>query len=420
MSTTTAPGPAAPPAPGRARSLTSRLDSALTSYYLVLGATVALVCIGLVMVLSSSSVDSMAQGASAFAVFWRQAIFAAIGLPVMLAASRVPVRVWRAGAWPLLLLAVLLQLLVFVPGLGKVVNGNRNWIAVGGFTMQPSEACKLALIVWAAAVLCRKRQLLHRPMHALVPVVPGAMLVLGLVLLGHDLGTALILIAIVATVLLMAGAPLRLFGWGLLLAGFAIEILVAGNQNRMGRIGTWAEGCTNQVDYHGACWQTIHGKYALASGGWWGYGLGASREKWGLLPEAHNDFIFAVIGEELGLVGTMAVLALFAILGFGLFRIVLRTDDMFVKIATSGVLTWVLGQAIVNIGAVLGLLPVIGLPLPLVSSGGSALVTTLAALGMAIGFARREAGAAEALAARAGLVRRSLAVLPVRRHGRTR
>jgi cell division protein FtsW len=160
--------------------------------------------------------------------------------------------------------------------------------------------------------------------------------------------------------------------------------------------------------------------WALASGGWWGVGLGGSREKWGLLPEAHNDFIFAVIGEELGLIGTLAVLGLFAILGYGLFRIVLRTDDLFVKIATTGVLTWVLGQAVINIGAVLGLLPVVGLPLPLVSSGGSALVMAMLALGMVIGFARREAGAPEALAARGGLVQRSLAVLPVRRDGRAR
>jgi cell division protein FtsW len=189
----------------------------------------------------------------------------------------------------------------------------------------------------------------------------------------------------------------------------------------MGRISTWASGCsTDSTHYLDVCYQTVHGEFALATGGWLGVGLGGSREKWGLLPEAHNDFIFAVIGEELGLVGTLAVLALFVVLALGLFRIVIRSDDLFVKIATGGVLTWVLGQAVINIGAVLGLLPVVGVPLPLVSSGGSALVMAMVALGMVIGFARREAGAAEALAARAGLVRRSLAVLPVRRDGRTR
>jgi cell division protein FtsW len=161
----------------------------------------------------------------------------------------------------------------------------------------------------------------------------------------------------------------------------------------------------------------LHALWALASGGWWGLGLGESRQKWFWLPEAHNDFIFAIIGEELGLVGTLAVLGLFAMLGIGLFRLVIAADDVFVKIATGGVLAWVLGQALVNIGAVVGLLPVVGVPLPLVSSGGSALVTTLIALGMVLGFARRVPGAAEALASRPSVVARSLAVLPGRRNG---
>ena len=408
-------------APGyRMRSLRERLDTPLTSYYLVLGASVALICFGLVMVLSSSSIESMAAGGSAFTVFWRQATFAAGGIPLMVLASRTSARTWTVVSWPLLVLALLLQLLVFVPHLGVVVNGNRNWVALAGFTLQPSEIGKLALIVWSATVLTRKRQLLRDPVHALVPVVPGAALLLLLVLGGHDLGTALILMALVGTVLFVAGAPLRIFGFAFGFASVLVLFLVATSGNRMGRISAWASGCSRVTDYQNDCWQTIHGQWALASGGWLGVGLGASREKWGLLPEAHNDFIFAVIGEELGLVGTLGVLTLFAILGYGLFRIVMRTDDLFIKIATGGVLTWVLGQAVINIGAVLGLLPVVGVPLPLVSSGGSALVMTMVALGMVIGFARREAGAREALAARAGLVERSLAVLPVRRDGRTR
>jgi cell division protein FtsW len=347
-----------------------------------------------------------------------------IGVPLMVLASRTSARTWTVAAWPLLVFGLLLQCLVFVPGLGKVVNGNRNWISIAGFTLQPAEAGKLALIVWAATVLTRKRQLLHEPMHALVPVVPGAVLLLLLVLAGQDLGTSLVLMALVATMLFVAGAPLRLFVVSLSVAAIGTKLLVSGSSNRMGRINTWLSGCPSDAaggsSFYETCWQVVHGQWALASGGWWGVGLGASREKWGLLPEAHNDFIFAVIGEELGLVGTLAVLALFVVLGLGLFRIVLRTDDLFIKIATGGVLTWVLGQAVINIGAVLGLLPVVGVPLPLVSSGGSALVMTMVALGMVIGFARREAGAAEALAARAGLVQRSLAVLPVRRDGRAR
>ena len=404
-------------------SLPARLDSPLTSYYLLLGATVALVCIGLVMVLSSSSVDSIAADGSAFTEFFKQARFAVLGIPLMFAASRTSVRRWQQVAWPLLVGALLLQMLVFSP-LGVSVKGNRNWISAAGFTMQPSEFCKFALIVWAATVLARKRPLLHQPMHALVPVVPGAVLVLGLVLLGHDLGTSLVVMALVATVLFVAGAPLRLFAIAMLAGGLLVRVMVTSSGNRTNRISTWLSGCetadSTSANFYSGCLQARHGMWALASGGWWGVGLGGSREKWGLLPEAHNDFIFAVIGEELGLVGTLAVLGLFAILGYGLFRTVLRTDDLFIKIATSGVLTWVLGQAVINIGAVLGLLPVVGLPLPLVSSGGSALVMTMLALGMVIGFARREPGAPQALAARAGLVQRSLAVLPVRRDRRAR
>jgi cell division protein FtsW len=428
--TTTTTGPAAPASragerPRGARSwlLPARLDSPLTSYYLVLGATVALICIGLVMVLSSSSVDAIAVNESAFTEFWRQLVFAALGVPLMFAASRVSIRTWTVVAWPLLAGALFLQALVFSP-LGDSVNGNRNWISVAGFTLQPSEFCKFALVIWAAAVLARKRPLLNQPMHALVPVVPGAVLVLGLVLLGRDLGTALVVMALVATVLFVAGAPLRLFALAMVAGGLLVQVMVTGSKNRTGRIGNWLSGCadgdSSSAAFYSGCLQARHGMWALASGGWWGVGLGGSREKWGLLPEAHNDFIFAVIGEELGLVGTLAVLGLFAILGYGLFRIVLRSDDLFVKIATSGVLTWVLGQAVINIGAVLGLLPVVGLPLPLVSSGGSALVMTMVALGTVISFARREAGAPEALAARGGLVQRSLAVLPVRRDGRAR
>ncbi len=406
----------------RIGSLPARLDTPLTSYYLVLGATIALVCIGLVMVLSSSSVDAIADKKSAFTELWAQATFAALGFPLMYVASRVSVRTWTLSAWFLLVAALVMQMLVFSP-IGVDVNGNRNWINVG-VTMQPSEFCKFALIVWAAAVLTRKRPLLNQPVHVLVPVVPGAALVLGLVLLGRDLGTSLVLLALVATVLFVAGAPLRVFAVALIVVGVLVQLAVTGSDNRMGRIGVWMSGCANgdanDAAWYDGCLQVRHGIWALGSGGWSGVGLGGSSEKWGLLPEAHNDFIFAILGEELGLLGTLTVLGLFAILGYGLFRIVLRSDDLFVKIATSGVLTWVLGQAVINIGSVLGLLPVVGLPLPLVSSGGSALVMTMLALGMVIGFARRETGAPEALAAHGGLMKRSLAVLPVRRDRRAR
>jgi len=414
---TSTPYPAGHPAArSTLKAALKRMDTPLTSYYLVTGATVALLGIGLVMVLSSSSVESLAAHESAFSVFIKQVIFALIGLQLMLLAVRVPVRTWTVMAYPLMAFAVVFQLLV-IP-FGTAVGGNKNWIKFGGLTLQPAEVAKLALVVWAASVLARKRPLLTQPLHALVPVVPGAAVLLLLVLQGRDLGTALVLMALVGTTLFVAGAPMRIFAVGFAGAAVVVLALVSTSQNRMDRIHTWLSGSCTQAQLLDSCLQTAHGTYALATGGWWGVGLGASRQKWGLLPEAHNDFIFAILGEELGLVGTLTVLALFAALALGLLRIVLRSDDLFIKIATGGVLTWIIGQAVINIGAVLGLLPVVGVPLPLVSSGGSALVMAMVALGMVIGFARREPGAKEALAARAGLVQRSLAVLPVRRGGR--
>lgn len=405
------------PSDATQRRVRSWLDSPLVSYYLVLGATTALTLIGLVMVLSSSSVEAFKDTGNSFSVFTRQVVFAAVAVPLVVLASRVPVRTWRALAWPLLVSAVLGLLLVLTP-LGRGTKGNRNWIEVAGFSLQPSEYAKLALVVWSATVLARKRPLMDQTVHVVVPVAaPVGVLLVGLVLLGHDLGTALVLMALIGALLWVAGAPARLFVHGGLAASVVVALaLAAPNMTRMTRIRVWITGgCGDMSNYYDTCWQTVHAKWALASGGWWGVGLGGSREKWSYLPEAHNDFIFAIIGEEFGLTGTLVVLGLFAVLGVGLLRVVARSGDRFVKIATGGVLVWVLGQALINIGAVLGLLPVIGVPLPLVSSGGSALVTTLVALGMVIGFARRESGVTEALAARAGVLRRSLAVLPGRR-----
>ena len=404
---------AAPPAAWSRRSVwLSRIESPLAPYYLVLGSTLALTAIGLVMVLSSSSVTSLKGGTgSSYTEFLNQARFAALALPLAYLASRLPKRVWTRFAWPMLLVALVLQGLVFSP-IGRGEGGNLAWIYVGGIVVQPAEVSKIALILWGATVLARKRPLLDRTAHLLVPVVPAAFLVLGLVLLGRDLGTAMVLMAIVATLLFVAGAPLR---WFVLTGGAmvtAVLALVTSSGNRSHRLQVWLSGCPDPQLL--GCWQPAHGRYALATGGWWGVGLGGSREKWNYLPAAHNDYIFSIIGEELGLPGTLAVLALFALLALGMYRLVVSTDDLMVKIATAGIFTWITLQAVINISVVAGLLPVIGLPLPLVSSGGSALVTTLFALGIVVGFARRVPGAPEALAARGNVVKRSLAVVPIR------
>jgi cell division protein FtsW len=391
-------------------------NSAVTSYYLLTGATTMLVVLGLVMVLSSSSVESLADDKSPYAEFLKQAQFAIVGVPVLWIASRTSVARLKRLAWPALFGAAFLQLLVFTPlGLGS--GGNKNWIGVGPVTMQPSEVVKLALAVWIGAVLARKHALLGDWKHAVVPVLPVAGIMVGLVLLGHDLGTAMVLMLLVGGGMFLAGVPLRIFAVAGAFALAGVAGLVVTSENRMKRIfSMFSDSC----DVTAECYQTLHGQWGLATGGWWGIGLGASREKWSYLPEAHNDFIFAIVGEELGLVGTLLVLTLFGLLGLAMSRIIRRHSDPFVIITTGAISVWIIGQALVNIGVVIGLAPVIGVPLPLVSAGGSALIMTMAAIGVLIAFARQEPGAAEALAARPGVVRRSLAVLGHARRGTAR
>lgn len=395
------------------------VDTPVTSFVLVASATGLLLVFGLLMVLSSSVVESYAASGNPWSIAGRQMMFAVVGLPLMLLAIRLPVQVWKRLAWPALVLALCLQLLVFTP-LGVEVNGSRNWIRVGGFSAQPSEAIKLALVVWGAAVLTRKRALLDRLGHVLVPVlVPGGVLALGVVLAGGDLGTAVVIVMLLAGLLFAAGAAIRWFVLGGAVAVVGVGALILQEPYRMARVQSWLNGNTCE-DIYGQCWQPTHGTWALASGGWWGLGLGGSREKWAWLPEAHNDYIFAIVGEELGLVGTLAVLALFVALATGMVRVAQRSDDPFVVIATLGAMGWVLGQAMLNIGVVIGLVPVLGVPLPLVSSGGSSLVTTMVVLGMVMSFARSEPGAREALAMSARSARSGAAVVADARRPRGR
>jgi len=388
-----------------------QLDTPLTSYYVVIGATLLLLLLGLIMVLSSSAVEAIAEGRSPYAQFFIQTRYAMLGVLCMVIASRIPVNVYRLLAWPALFAAIVLQALTLVPGIARSQGGNTGWIGVGSFTMQPAEVGKLALALWLGAVLSKKPRRFDDLKEAAIPAIPGALAIIGLILMGHDLGTALITILILAGALWLAGVPMRLLAVGGGIGGAAVAwlfIFAQENNNRLSRImATYGSAC----DKGGSCYQSLHGRYALGTGGIFGVGLGASREKWRYLPEAQNDFIFAVIGEELGLFGTLLVLALFIALGIAMIRLVKRHPDPFVAISTAAVATWVVGQAFINIGVVLGVFPVVGLPLPLVSAGGSALVTTLAALGMVMSFARTEPGAPEALAAHGSAVRRSFAVV---------
>ena len=394
------------------RALLERLESPVAPYYLILGSTSLLVAFGLVMVLSASSVTSYQTNGSSYTVFNSQAMYAVLGGGVAVVASRLSVRVWKWLALPAFVGAVLLALMVFSP-LGRTVQGNRNWIGVGSFTMQPSEAGKVALLLVAAMLLTRKRLLLGEFRHVMIPLIPMGLLLLGLVLLGHDLGTTVVMTCILGAILFVAGVQMRVF---VVFAAFAVVVatlFVATNSNRSDRLSSWLGTCSDAQST--GCWQKVHGLYAMADGGWWGVGLGASREKWAWLPEAHNDFIFAIIGEELGLPGTLTIVVLYVALGYACYRLIVTSKNFFVCLATAGIITWILAQAMINIGSVTGLLPIIGVPLPLVSSGGSALVTTLLALGMLTSFTRNEPACKVALAARPNVVQRTLAVLSLGR-----
>ncbi|MFI9610221.1 putative lipid II flippase FtsW [Streptomyces sp. NPDC052023] len=375
-------------------------DRPLTAYYLILGGSLLITVLGLVMVYSASQITALQMSLGGSYFFRKQMLAAVIGAVLLYVASRMPVKLHRALAYPIIAGAVFLMALVQVPGIGMAVNGNQNWIALGGsFQLQPSEFGKLALVLWGADLLARKqdKNLLAQWKHMLVPLVPVAFMLLGLIMLGGDMGTAIILTAILFGLLWLAGAPTRLFVGVLAVAAVLGTILIQSSSNRLDRFR--CIGAT-EMGPDGSCWQAVHGIYALASGGLFGSGLGASVEKWGQLPEAHTDFIFAVTGEELGLAGTLSVLALFAALGYAGIRVAGGTEDPFVRYAAGGVTTWITAQAVINIGAVLGLLPIAGVPLPLFSYGGSALLPTMFAIGLLIAFARDEPAARAALAMR--------------------
>ncbi|MEV2249056.1 putative lipid II flippase FtsW [Streptomyces sp. NPDC050147] len=380
-------------------------DRPLTAYYLIFGSSLLITVLGLVMVYSASMIQALQLDLPAAYFFQKQFVAAVLGSILLLVAMRMPVKLHRALAYPILAVTVFLMVLVQIPGIGRSVNGNQNWIYLGGpFQLQPSEFAKLALVLWGADLLARKhdKRLLTQWKHMLVPLVPVAFMLLGLIMLGGDMGTAIILTAILFGLLWLAGAPTRLFAGVLSIAALLGVILIKTSPNRMARlacIGATDPGPGDQ------CWQAVHGIYALASGGFFGSGLGASVEKWGQLPEPHTDFIFAITGEELGLAGTLSVLALFAALGYAGIRVAGRTEDPFVRYAAGGVTTWITAQAVINVGAVLGLLPIAGVPLPLFSYGGSALLPTMFAIGLLIAFARQDPAAKAALAMRQPRVR---------------
>jgi cell division protein FtsW len=373
------------------------LDRPLASYYLVLGCTLLLLAVGLMMVLSTSTAYDLDIGAPPYSMFEKQLLGAVSGLVIIWLAIKTPPRFFRAFAYPLLL-AVLLGL-VLVLLFGRETDGAKRWLVVAGNEIQPSEFAKLALVLWGADLMARKEKLgkLTDWRHLLVPLLPAAALMAMLVMLGNDLGTTFLLLVIFLSLLWVIGAPGKLLLGMVALMVFAVLMLIAVHPYELERITSFlsSQSSSNCL----SCYQLTQGKDALGSGGWFGVGLGASTAKWGWVPLAYADFIFAILGQELGLVGAILVVLLYGGLAFAGLRIARRAPDTFSRLAAGAITVWIVVQAVVNMGAVLGLLPITGVPLPLISAGVSSLIVTMAALGMLMAFARSEPGAAEALAA---------------------
>jgi len=363
-------------------------ESETSDYYLLFGTSMFLLLIGLVMVLSASSVDSWLASGDFFGGFSRQLLFAVIGIPLMLLASRMPLVFWKKWAKFFLYLGGALQLLVFTP-LGYETGGNRNWINIGGFTAQPSELIKIALAVWLGVILPISMNRNGHTWRVITPLVPG-LAIIALVLLGGDMGTVIILSMIVFAGMFFAGLSWRVLMIPIVFAIGGFLLLTITSPNRMARFTSFlGASCT---DYTNLCWQPLHGTWALANGGIFGVGLGNSKAKWSWLPAADNDYIFAIIGEELGLIGCIVVLGLFVLLAVTFLRIIRNAKDPMVRITTGAVMVWIIGQGFINIGVVLGVLPVLGVPLPLLSAGGTSLVATLIAIGVVLSFTREAAG----------------------------
>jgi cell division protein FtsW len=347
----------------------------------------ALVLLGLMMILSASSVASFANYGSSFLFFKKQAVWVAIGLLGFVFFSRLDYRLLRGFGYVLLVVVIGLLFAVLVPGVGVVVGGSSRWLSLGPLSFQPSELAKLALILFAADVFSRKHERSFDSFaHTALPLIPALMVLALLVLLQPDLGTTLVLGGIGIGMLFIAGAPIRYISPLILCGGVVATAAAFAEPYRRARIfaflNPWA-------DPFNTGYQTIQSLIALGSGGLFGVGLGASRQKWLYIPNAHTDFIYAILGEETGLLGTLAVLGLFGFLAYMGVRTAQKAPDRFGMLIAAGITVWVTFQALINIGAVTAALPVTGVPLPLVSFGGTSLVILMAAMGMLVNIAHQ-------------------------------
>ena len=410
--------------PGWPRLGPAWLEGPMTSCHLVLGAAGLLLAIGLVMVFSASAIEAVLDDQPAWRPGVLQLTWAALGIVAMLVALRLPVGFLRRWS-PIALIGVTVLLaLVLVPGLGLRLNGAQQWFDLGFATFQPSEAAKLVFALWGAHVLAlRERYPTTRSL--LVPVVPVFGVLSVLLLAEPDFGAVVSLGLVLVGLLWAGGVPLRWFAAVAVAGAGLLALVVTFSLERRERLTSFLDPFADPTD---GGFQAVRGLYALASGGLWGVGLGNSAMKWNLLPEAQSDYIFAIIGEELGFIGCLVVVTLYGVLAYAGFRIARRSADRFVQLASVAITVWLIGQATMNMGYVVGLLPVTGVQLPLISAGGTSLVLTLFIVGLLARFARAEPEAIEAQRAlrRSPLTRLLLPVpatavdpvRPLRRSGR--
>lgn len=354
-------------------------------FYVLLGLTGLIVFIGLGMVASASAVDSFKETSNVGYTFFRQGFFAIVGGIALAVAANLPVSFIKRLA-PLLFLGFL-GLQTFTVLFGNEINGNRNWLNLGLFSIQPSEFLKVALILSFALILSDMGYDEYEDRQKWLKLFLQAGIALGLVALaGKDMGTGVVMGLMVMGLFLFAGMKLQnwllLFG-GVVLAGVAGIMM---SPSRLVRFQAWLN--PDMADPMGVMWQYQHGTWALAAGGIFGTGLGRSKLKWSWIPEVENDFIFAIIGEELGLLGALVVILLFFALGMTMFAIAKKQTEPFNRLVVIGVMLWIVLQAFINIGVVLGLFPVLGVPLPLISAGGSSLIATLGAIGLVLAMER--------------------------------
>lgn len=363
---------------------------------LLLGSTAFLVGTGLVMVLSASSVSAFADYGDSFVFVQRQAVYAVVGVFALLVASRMRVDAWRRLATPFLLVTIAMLAAVLHPSVGVSAFGSSRWFELGPVTVQPSEIAKLAIVVFSASVLARRLGKLDDLGQLAMPMLPMTLLVCGLVIMQPDLGTMVILAGTVFLLLFAAGVRLAYLGIaGLVGAVIGAGLIMSADYRRirfLAFLDPWQ-------DAQNTGYQLVQSLYALGSGGWTGVGIGASRQKWQYIPNAHTDFIFSILGEELGLIGEIVILLAFGVLIYAGIKIATGANDVFGRLLAAGIVSWLGLQALINLGAVTGLLPVTGVPLPFLSYGGSSLAVSLAAVGVLVAIARTPVRAAGAVRA---------------------